>query len=78
MRTIYFATDKNGDTYLYSQKPVRGDDFWLTEGNIDVHSVFFADLPYLLYSVLTGKNAEYFSWENEPVEVSIYEKGDAQ
>lgn len=75
MRTIYFATDEDGETWLYSQKPIRKENRWEYDENKIVQSML-PDMPYILYKLLTGKTIERFSWENEPIAINILEEGD--
>jgi hypothetical protein len=57
---MYIARDKNGDLYLFSEMPRRGNECWWAESGIDGS-----------YLKLKGSLYLEVSWDTEPLPVSI-------
>lgn len=57
---MYLARDKDGDLYLFNERPRRGNDCWWAEAGIDGT---YLKLDKALYPEL--------SWDSQPLAVTL-------
>jgi hypothetical protein len=65
MRTVYVAVDEDGEEYIYSSKPYRHYDMWVTDSPKE-ESCF--NLPSGTIEKLVGRE---ITWKDEPVRITI-------
>lgn len=68
---MWVARDKDGYLSAYGQKPARGQTEWFSSDKYKVDEGFSIELGRM---PLDTKLFPYLTWEDEPIEVSVYDK----
>ena len=63
-QSVWLATDEDGDTYMYPEKPERGIDAWRVPSSGKVQYIH----PDILYHIFPNLDLK---WEDNPIEVEL-------